>query len=211
MKNNTEDTHSVRLMREQDILQVSIIETDAFPHLFPPTSFRKELQRPISTLMVAASELNPIDCERPFNKFTARMNSKAETYRSGNTGWKPGMEFLTGFIFLWQMSKEETHIMSIGTRRSHRRKGIGELLLHSALTKAIQEKVNSFTLEVRVSNTPAITLYEKYGFSHRGSRKSYYTDNHEDASIMTADNLHSTDYRLLMAKNLSLLSDRLKN
>ena len=198
-------------MTEQDIPQVSIIETDAFPDLFPPTSFRKELQRPISTLIVAVSQLNPIRDEGIVNNPNIEMNIRVKSFRSGITGWKPGMEFLTGFAFLWKMSIEETHLMSIGTRRSHRRKGIGELLLHSALTKSIHDKIDSFTLEVRVSNTPAITLYEKYGLTHRGCRKSYYANNRENASIMTVDDLQSADYRLLMEKNLLLLSDRLKN
>ena len=211
MENNNSSAHSVRLMKEKDIPQVSMIENDAFPNLFPPTSFRKELQRPISTLMVAISQLNPHKHQGISNNRTTERNIQVSSYRSGNTGWKPGMEFLTGFIFLWKMSTEETHVMSIGTRRSHRRKGIGELLLHSAIAKSIHEKVNSFTLEVRVSNTPAIALYEKYELTHRGSRKSYYTDNHEDASIMTVDNLQSADYRLLMKKNLLLLLKRLKN
>jgi len=204
-------THSVRLMKKEDIPQVSIIETDAFPNLFPPTSFRKELQRPISTLMVAISQLNPTGNEGMMNNLTPGMNSQANSYRSAYTGWEPGMDFLSGFIFLWKMSREETHVMSIGTRRSHRRKGIGELLLHSALAKSIHEKVNSLTLEVRVSNTPAIALYEKYELSHRGYRKSYYTDNREDASIMTVDNLQSANYRLLMKNNSLLLSNKLKN
>ena len=211
MKNNSVSTHTVRLMKEEDIPQVSIIETDAFPNLFPPTSFRRELQRQLSTLMVAISQFNPTEGEGIINTITPEVTSRVSTYRSGNTGWKPGMEFLTGFVFLWKMGREETHVMSIGTRRSHRRKGIGELLLHSALTKSIHEKVHSFTLEVRVSNTPAITLYKKYGLTHQGSRKSYYADNREDASVMTVDNLQSADYRLMMKKKLSLLSGRRKN
>ncbi|MEC9366435.1 MAG: GNAT family N-acetyltransferase, partial [Chloroflexota bacterium] len=88
---------------------------------------------------------------------------------------------------------------------------IGELLLHSALSKSIREKRDSLTLEVRISNIPAIRLYEKYGLTFRGYRKHYYRDNGEDASIMTVDNLQSADYHLLIEKNLTLLSGKLKN
>ena len=211
MANNTQYTHSVRLMREEDIHQVSIIEEDAFPNLFPPTSFRKELQRPISTLMVAISPADPRKNDEIVNNLTLEATTQTGRYRSGNTGWKPGTEFLSGFVFLWNMTKEETHVMSIGTRRSHRRMGIGELLLHSALSKSIREKRDSLTLEVRVSNIPAIRLYEKYGLTLRGYRKHYYRDNGEDASIMTVDNLQSADYHLLIEKNLTLLSGKLKN
>ena len=41
-----------------------------------------------------------------------------------------------------------------------------------------------YTLEVRVSNTAAIRLYERFGFISRGVRRGYYTDNREDAVIM---------------------------
>ena len=44
-----------------------------------------------------------------------------------------------------------------------------------------------YTLEVRVSNTGAIRLYEQAGFKTRGIRRGYYTDNREDALIMWRD------------------------
>ncbi len=51
------------------------------------------------------------------------------------------------------------------------------------------------TLEVRVSNAAAKRLYEKYGFSARGIRKRYYTDNREDALIMTTEPIQIAAYR----------------
>ena len=202
--------HSIRPMKEADISQVSLIEADAFPQLFPSTSFRKELQREISTVLVAVTNPNLVkDSETPHTTLTQK-NSPFTTYRSGNTGWKPGMEFLSGFIFLWNMTTDEPHVMSIGTRRSCRRKGIGELLLHSALTKSICRGAKSLTLEVRVSNTAAISLYQKYGMCSRGLRKSYYTDNHEDGKIMTVDNIQSMDYKNLLNDKWVRLEKRLK-
>ena len=50
------------------------------------------------------------------------------------------------------------------------------------------------TLEVRVSNHVAQSLYIKYGFSQVGLRKGYYTDNHEDAYIMTTEPISSPSY-----------------
>ena len=49
--------------------------------------------------------------------------------------------------------------------------------------------VKYLTLEVRVSNIPAIKLYEKYGFQSLGTRKGYYQDNNEDALIMWTENI----------------------
>ena len=208
MEKSKGHNQSIRKMKVEDISQVSFIESDAFPQLFPPTSFRREFQRKISTILVAVSNSQMVEKEEfsPYSKTTRNPLN----YRSGNTGWKPGMEFLSGFIFLWNMTTDEPHVMSIGTRRSCRRKGIGELLLHSALTKSICRGAKSLTLEVRVSNIAAISLYQKYGMCSRGLRKSYYTDNHEDGKIMTVDDIQSMDYKNLLNDKWVRLEKRLK-
>jgi ribosomal-protein-alanine N-acetyltransferase len=46
-----------------------------------------------------------------------------------------------------------------------------------------------------VSNVAAQNLYRKYGFSVRGSRKRYYSDNNEDALIMWSDALDTAEFR----------------
>ena len=55
------------------------------------------------------------------------------------------------------------------------------------------------TLEVRASNDDAQALYEKYGFARVGLRKRYYTDNNEDAVIMTTPDLATPAYVKLLA------------
>ena len=209
MEKSKGHNQSIRKMKVEDISQVLFIESDAFPQLFPPTSFRREFQRKISTILVAVSNSQMVEKEEfsPYSKTTRNPLN----YRSGNTGWKPGMDFLTGFIFLWDTTIEESHVMSIGTRRSHRRKGIGEFLLYSALINSIKKGARSLTLEVRVSNVPAISLYKKYGLATQGLRKSYYADNHEDAKIMTVYDIQSLDYRNSLNDKLVRLQERLKN
>lgn len=213
MGDGIEATHFTRLMKEDDLSQVSLIEADAFPELFPPTSFRKELQRQISTAIVAISTVSSFNSHEHSNlspQKSALLSPSDKLYRSGNTGWKPGMEFLTGFVLLWNMSAEESHVISIGTRRSHREKGIGELLLHSAITRCINNGIDSITLEVRVSNKPAVSLYRKYGLTRQGSRKAYYSDNHEDADIMTVSGIQSSEYKVLLNEKWVILQHRLK-
>lgn len=209
MEKSKGHNQSIRKMKVEDISQVSFIESDAFPQLFPPTSFRREFQRKISTILVAVSNSQMVEKEEfsPYSKTTRNPLN----YRSGNTGWKPGMDFLTGFIFLWDTTIEESHVMSICTRRSHRRKGIGEFLLYSALINSIKKGARSLTLEVRVSNVPAISLYKKYGLATQGLRKSYYADNHEDAKIMTVYDIQSLDYGNSLNDKLVRLQERLKN
>jgi len=67
----------------------------------------------------------------------------------------------------------------------------GELLLIGAIEMALRREMEILTLEVRISNEPAIALYEKYGLRQVGLRKGYYSDNHEDAIIMSTDSLRS--------------------
>ena len=78
----------------------------------------------------------------------------------------------------------ETDMMNIAVHPDYRRQGIAENLVVS-LVGALKEKGNhSLMLEVRVSNEPARTLYEKLGFIQVGLRKNYYRNPKEDACIL---------------------------
>ena len=64
-----------------------------------------------------------------------------------------------------------------------RRKGLGKRLLEALLVAATKTSCAAVFLEVRESNVPARTLYEKTGFQQTGRRKSYYTNPSEDAIL----------------------------
>jgi ribosomal-protein-alanine N-acetyltransferase len=74
------------------------------------------------------------------------------------------------------------HLMNIAVDPAVRRRGFGHRLLEGLFERAGQDA--SYTLEVRTSNTPAIALYEQYGFRAAGTRPRYYQDTGEDAMIM---------------------------
>lgn len=79
---------------------------------------------------------------------------------------------------------DESDMMNVAVSPAHRRKGIAEALV-SALADALREKGSvKLTLEVRASNAPAITLYEKLDFKPIGLRKNYYRNPKEDALIL---------------------------
>ena len=81
----------------------------------------------------------------------------------------------------------EADMMNLAVAPEARRQGIAEALVH-ALEAALREKgTESLTLEVRVSNLPARTLYEKLGFEPVGLRKNYYFHPKEDACILRKD------------------------
>ena len=101
---------------------------------------------------------------------------------------------LVGFAGMWLLV-DEAHVTTFATRRAWRRQGIGERLLLALLDLAAARGAHEATLEVRPSNLPARRLYEKYGFKVVGTRTRYYSDNNEDALIMTTDALEGRSMR----------------
>jgi len=194
----------VRRMCLSDIPQVLEVERQSFPSMWPPTAFRRELQQNRLAHYIVIGEANPAVAAAesddnptepgPIGRFLGEI-------RHILTGDDPAglpppderAELITGFIGLWLLP-DEVHIVTVAVRDSHRRQGIGEMLLIAALDLARERAQALMTLEVRVSNDAAIRLYDKYGFEQAGLRPRYYSDNHEDAHILTADGVTTSDY-----------------
>ncbi len=79
------------------------------------------------------------------------------------------------------------HVMNVAVDPDRRRRGIATQLLEHLFDLTQGDERRGYTLEVRISNDPAIRLYERLGFEPRGLRRGYYTDNREDALIMWRD------------------------
>ena len=90
---------------------------------------------------------------------------------------------ICGYIGMY-LSIDEGEITNVAVLPAKRGSGVGSMLLKHALACAAQEEIVQVVLEVRVSNEPAIRLYEKYGFKHCGIRKGFYDFPKEDAYIM---------------------------
>ena len=106
---------------------------------------------------------------------------------------------IVGFAGMWLLV-DEAHVTTFATRRAWRRQGIGERLLLALLDLSAARGAHEATLEVRPSNMPARRLYEKYGFKNVGVRTRYYSDNNEDALIMTTDSLDGRSMRERIAE-----------
>jgi ribosomal-protein-alanine N-acetyltransferase len=89
---------------------------------------------------------------------------------------------------IWLMV-DEAHITTFAVHPQYRRRRIGERLLLAMFDLSLDRHAREATLEVRLSNLPARRLYEKYGFRPVGIRPRYYSDNQEDALIMTTEPL----------------------
>lgn len=90
---------------------------------------------------------------------------------------------IVGYAGVWLII-DEGHVTNIAVDPDFRGLHLGEALLQTLMSSCIARGIIRMTLEVRVSNTVAQRLYEKFGFEGVGVRKGYYTDNGEDASIM---------------------------
>lgn len=91
-----------------------------------------------------------------------------------------------GYAGFWQVSGEGD-ITNVAVLEDFRRMGIGSLLMEAVIDKSKKLGLSIITLEVRSSNISAQGLYKKYGFEVIGVRKRYYSDNNEDALIMTRE------------------------
>jgi len=94
---------------------------------------------------------------------------------------------IVGYAGLWKIVCEG-HITNVAVKPEFRRKGIASALIKALLDHTTEEGIVSYTLEVRVSNLSAISLYKKFAFQECGVRKAYYEDNNEDALIMWKNN-----------------------
>jgi ribosomal-protein-alanine N-acetyltransferase len=93
---------------------------------------------------------------------------------------------VVAYAGMWLMV-DEAHITTFAVHPAWRRRRVGERLLVALLDLAVARRAREATLEVRLSNLAARRLYEKYGFRPVGLRPRYYSDDGEDALIMTTD------------------------
>ncbi len=86
-----------------------------------------------------------------------------------------------------QTVADECELYRIAVLESHRKKGYANMLMEYFISECKSKAIKSIFLEVRSSNTPARSLYEKSGFQMLGVRKKYYSDPTEDAVIYKAE------------------------
>jgi len=119
----------------------------------------------------------------------------------------PGQLAFFDFGGIWLMV-DEAHITTFAVDPAWRRQGIGERLLLALLDVAQARRAREATLEVRLSNVAARRLYEKYGFRPVGLRPNYYTDDGEDALIMTTEALDGPAMQARLAELRAALEAR---
>lgn len=138
-----------RLMKEQDIDQVLIIERESFATPWSREAFENEIGK---------------------NQFAIYVVLEDE-------------DEVIGYCGSWIVI-DEAHITNVAILPKYRGKKLGEALMKKMIDVAEEMGAKTMTLEVRVTNHVAQSLYRKLGFQDGGIRKQYYTDNQEDALVM---------------------------
>ncbi len=148
-----------------DIEQVVAIDRQSFPQPWSEGSYRFEL-----TQNAAAHFWVALDAEPQKPSLIDRMLGRAQ-------------RTVVGYGGLWHVV-DEVHINTLAVHPAWRGRRVGERLLTCLLDDARRLGAASATLEVRVSNVVAQSLYRRFGFLEVGRRPRYYAD-HEDALLMT--------------------------
>lgn len=95
-------------------------------------------------------------------------------------------DVIIGYGGMWIII-DEAHVTNIALRADYRGLGLSHLLMVELQRTAAFLGASKMTLEVRVTNSLAQSLYRKHGFEPSGIRPRYYSDNGEDALIMWAE------------------------
>lgn len=171
-----------------DVQQVVAIERESFPTTWPQTAYRRELANRLARYVVLIDRTRKADAPAP--------TPRRSLLRLWRRQEEPALttDHIVGYAGLWLMV-DDAHIVAIAVREAYRGQGLGELLLAEAIEIAMASRVENVTLEVRRSNSVAQALYEKYQFLKVGVRPRYYSDNHEDAIIMSTPPIRSSPYR----------------
>jgi len=195
--------YSIRLMHKEDIAQVTEIDQEAFPTMWPPANYERELQTRLAHYIVAHEEGRKVKRtritvtpEQGSTRLPLRGQQLFRYNRSLSLENPPptAEQYIVGFAGFWMMA-DEAHITNVAVRKNHRRQGIGEFLLISVIDLALELKARIFTLEVRASNLAAQDLYHKYGFRQVGIRQGYYTDDKENALVMATEDITSATFQ----------------
>ncbi len=126
--------------------------------------------------------------EHQLHMFPWSLKKFQDALSAGYPGWLMYQkESLIGYAVTMQIL-DEAHLLTIGIAEEHQSQGWGTKLLRFLFDWAHPLGAQSFFLEVRPSNTPALALYRRAGFETVGRRKNYYTDANgkEDALVMKA-------------------------
>jgi ribosomal-protein-alanine N-acetyltransferase len=196
----------VEPMKLEDIPELVEIERQAFPNPWPARAYRYEVsQNRLAHYFVARQQL-PEDPEEELPEEDGHLLKRIQRWTQSSAQDNRPM---VGYCGFW-IAAQEAHVSTIAVDPKYRERGIGQLLLITAIEKALELDATLMSLEVRVTNFVAQNLYRKYGFKVVGRRPRYYSDNREDALIMNVEGIASASYQRNFQRKRKQLLRRLQ-
>lgn len=163
--------------------------------LWTESGYQREIESPNSDLLALRKIIQP--------------STQAVEQLEKNIEKNNSQSVLIGLACAWAIL-DEAHITLLAVEPAYQQQGLGQLLLYTLLVLARQRGLEWATLEVRISNKPAIALYQKFGFKSVGQRPGYYQDNGEDALILWRKGLQRPEFQDCLSQWRQALSNRLK-
>jgi ribosomal-protein-alanine N-acetyltransferase len=185
----------VEPMSLADVDQVMVIEQLAFSAPWSARAYRYEVAENEHSTMLVVRQAPP--------GVSSWLRLLRRLHRSRSNP-------VLGYGGFWLLV-DEAHIATIAVHPEWRGCGLGELLLLSMLDRGRELGARLATLEVRVSNHRARQLYEKYGFYAEARRRRYYTDNNEDAILMSTPSFDTAEFQENLRRCRAELYTRLRN
>ena len=190
-------------MQLEDVPDVSQLDHRCFTNPWPLSAYRRELANPEGNFYIVLRQ------RLAGAQVRDEESASNPIARVSRWFWSDDRQDpIVGYAGMW-IRAGEAHVTTIGVAPELRGRGLGELLFVALFEEAIARDADWITLEVRVSNTQAQQLYEKYGLSRQGVRRRYYSDNGEDADIMWSESLRDEEYVTRFERLRDQLAERL--
>ena len=153
---------------ETVVPQMAALEADLFGRgAWSERSIRQEFHAPARTYLFDIDGCGIVNC----------------IAADGSAAKQPVVRGYAGFWY----DGDDAEIMTIGVGRQFQRRGIAASLMEALIARAREQGAQRMLLEVRVDNSPALALYERFGFARMGLRKRYYQPEGIDAYTMSLD------------------------
>jgi len=180
-------------MTLEDLPEVHAVEMQSVPTPWPLSAYRRELSSPQGNYYVVCRWRPPAESSSPARRPEPRASRGLFPLFTRPQDEIPPPAPIVGFAGMWVVM-DEAHVTIIGIAPAHRGRGIGEFVFTTLIDEALRRAVTWVTLEVRVSNDRAQNLYRKYGFTVQATRRRYYSDDGEDAYVMSSGSVNTAEY-----------------
>ncbi len=183
-----------------DLLPAAVaLDQRCFGGLWTLDGYRRELESPNSELLVVVEkaegrrqEAEGAREQKYLDLTLKTQNSKLKT-QDLPTPHSPLPTPQLG-LSCYGALLEEAHITMLAIDPAYQRQGLGQALLYALIASAHTRGLKRATLEVRVSNASALSLYQKFDFREAGRRRRYYPDNGEDALVLWRGGLQTPEF-----------------